>query len=78
MSVVSFQVAQYYRGERLFLDGKPCPPRPSDDCTGCEPHSILWIGYRVAMAMDFMERCKIAEQLNMPAPEWPEPPVIGQ
>jgi hypothetical protein len=70
--VISPRFLQYQRGEKLFRDGKPCPPKPSDECTGLEPHSILWIGYRVAKAMDFMKRCDVARALNMPEPEWRE------
>lgn len=70
--VVSNARLMYEKGEKLFRDGKPCPPKPSDDCNGNEPHSLLWIGYRVAKGMDWMCRREIAAKLNMPEPEWKE------
>lgn len=72
MAVVSAAYLQLQRGRKLFLDGKRCPPKPDDNCTGLEPHSLLWIGYRVAKALDWMKRRDVAEQLNMPEPDWVE------
>lgn len=72
--VLSPAYMQYRRGVKMWEDGKPCPPKPSDECTGLEPHSLLWIGWRMGLAMDWMKRCEVAEALNMPKPEFVDAP----
>lgn len=74
-ATVSAPMLWYKRGQKLWKDGKPCPPKPSDECTGLEDHSLLWIGWRVACAMDHMDRCEVARRLNMPEPEFSDAPT---
>lgn len=72
--VFSSEYLSYRRGAKMWEDGKPCPPKPDDDCTGLEPHSLLWIGWRVRLATDWMTRCDVARKLNMPEPELVDQP----
>jgi hypothetical protein len=69
---VSAGYLTYERGRKMRRDGLPCPPKPPETGDGLGPASLLWTGYRVEMAMDYMRRKKVAEMLNMPAPEWRE------
>lgn len=51
--VISERELAFYRGRKMRRDGKPCPPKPADECDGTEPESLLWIGWRVEMMIEF-------------------------
>lgn len=68
--IVSNNYRTYLQGKKMFERGEVCPSKPSDDDEEWSREVLLWCGYRVAMAHEFDERCKVAEQIGMPRPEW--------
>lgn len=62
----------YQRGMDDFRKGRPCPPQPADDVFEQVPipdAALRWMGWRVALGADFIERCAVAQRLNCPRPE---------
>lgn len=51
--------------------GMPCPPKPPEDGEPWCEEELLWIGYRVELAMQWLKQKKVAEMCGGPIPEVP-------
>ena len=70
--IISEEIVAYLRGKKMFCDGLLAPPRPDENAADVTVADYVWIGYQLAKCRDFAKRERIAEQLNMPPPEWKE------
>lgn len=70
--VIDERFMAFERGRKMRRDGKPCPPKPSDDCDGTELHAALWIGYRVELNDEHSKKCAAADLLGAPHPPFKE------
>lgn len=68
-NIVSNNTRIFLAGRRMRKLGKPCPPKQSEDRTPWSAEEMLWIGYRVELAMQWMEQKKVAEICGGSIPE---------
>ena len=55
----------FERGRDDFRSGRPRPICPPDeDFNPCTDQAVRWLGYMVERGKDYMDRKRIAEQLN--------------
>ena len=71
MSVVSPSRLAFERGQKMWADRKPRPPRPTDDDDMSQAF-WLWCGYMTARGVDWNRRMRLAKQLGG-KPETVEP-----
>jgi hypothetical protein len=67
--VVSNNTRIYLTGRHMRKCGAPCPPKPAEDCEPWCEEELLWIGYRVELAMQWLKQKKVAEMCGGPVPE---------
>lgn len=71
-NIVSNNTRILLTGRRMRKLGRPCPPKPAEDCKPWSEEELLWIGYRVELAMQWLKQKKVAEMCGGPIPEVPE------
>jgi hypothetical protein len=62
--VISHDEVLLERGRKLFRDGEPMPPRPTDE-NDCEPAAIVWYGWMLARAAKMRERWRVMDLLGV-------------